>query len=112
MDPVRVIGVAAALGFALFWGYVLAGMSETGDPNVLLAAVGIVVCLVAAVVIALGPAKLAAGVAIVLGALSGLGALPSIAYSPSDGIWLGITAVALIAAGIRLLRPDEEPTAG
>jgi hypothetical protein len=110
---VRIIGVVVALGFALWWGFVFVGMSLVGDPNVLLASVGIVVCLVAAVVIGLGPAKVAAVVAIALGVISGLAAVGTLAMAPAgleavgDTIWLGLTTIALIGVGIRLVRPQK-----
>jgi hypothetical protein len=94
MDPVRVIGVVAALGFALWSGFVFIGMSRVGDPTVSLPAVMIVVCLVAAVVIGLGPAKLAGGVAVALGVISGLAGVGTFAMAPAgfemagDVIWM------------------------
>lgn len=110
----RIIAAVAALGFAGFSGFVFIGMSDVGDPNVVLAAVMVGFCLLAAAVIAIGPAKWAAGVAIALGVISGLvamGTLGTAAQRPTsgletalDGIWMGITTVALIGAGLRLLR--------
>jgi hypothetical protein len=53
----RISAAVVALGFAVFSGFVFIGMSAVGDPNVVLAAVMIGLCLLAAAVIAIGPAK-------------------------------------------------------
>ena len=111
----RISAAVAALGFAVFSGLVYIGMSEAGDPNVVLAAVMVGVCLMVAAVIAIGPAKWAAGVAIALGVTSGLAAVgipASVPFNPEVAIdltWLGITTVVLIGAGLRLLRRPAEP---
>ena len=109
----RIIAAVAALGLAVFSGFVFSGMSEVGDPNVVLAAVMIGVSLLAAAVSAIGPAKWAAGVAIALGMLSGLALVGTLAAvgleNALDLIWLGITTVVLIGAGLRLLRQPGQP---
>jgi hypothetical protein len=108
MQGVRIVAVAAALGFAIFWGYVIVG----GDPtSATVAAVGAVVCVAAAGVLAIGRAKQAARVAIGLGIASGLVALPSGALYAFDGYWLGLTAVLLIAAGLLLRKSETADTA-
>ena len=111
----RIIATVVALGVAVFSGFVFIGMSEVGDPNVVLAAVVLGLSLLAAAVIAIGPAKWAAGLAIALGVISGLGAIGTLATVPSgpemalDVIWLGVTTLVLIGAGLRLLRQPGEP---
>ena len=111
----RIIAAVAALSFALFAGVVFVGMSRAGDPNVVLTSVVAVICLLAAVVIAIGPAKWAGGIAIALGMLSGLAAVGTFGMAEPgferafDVTWLGITTVALIVEGLRLLRQPAEP---
>jgi hypothetical protein len=115
MRGARIIAAVAALAFALFAGVVFVGMSRVGDPNVVLASVVAVICLLAAVVIAIGPARWAGGVAIALGLLSGLAAAGTFGMAAPgfemafDVIWLGITTVALVGEGLRLLRQPGHP---
>ena len=100
--------MAAALGFAIFWGFVISG----GDPtSATVATVGAAVSLVAAGVIAIGRARWAAGVAIGLGMFSGLIALPAGAIYAFDGYWLGLTAILLIGGGLLLLRGSKSADA-
>lgn len=111
----RIMAAVVALGFAVFSGTVFIGMSEAGDPTASLAAAMVGICLLAASVIAIGPAKWAAGVAIALGVITGLAAVGTVASVPFsleavlDVTWLGITTVVLIGAGVRLLWQPGEP---
>jgi hypothetical protein len=115
MRGARIIAAVAALGFAIWSGTVFIGMSRVGDPNVVLAAVVVGICLLAAVVIAIGPAKWAGGAAIALGMLSGLAGVGTFGMAEPglemalDVIWLGIITVALIGEGLRLVRQPGQP---
>ena len=115
MRGVRAIAAVAALSFALFAGVVFVGLSRVGDPNVVLASVVTGICLLAAVVIAIGPATWAGGVAIALGTLSGLAAVGTFGMAEPgferafDVTWLVITTVGLIGEGLRMLRLPGQP---
>ena len=103
MSGARIVGVIGALSVATFFGIVVVGLMALGQPaNAAVSAAGVALSVLGAFAIAVRPAGTAAGVAIALGILSGLGAVTAGANYAPDGYWLGITAVLLIVAGFVL----------